>query len=73
MTAPSPRHRAGRPELGGVATSDDSCSFVVWAPNAARLSLCLGEDAATVVEMRAVADGYFRALVPECPPGTRYR
>ncbi|HEX3460852.1 MAG TPA: malto-oligosyltrehalose trehalohydrolase [Acidimicrobiales bacterium] len=73
MSPTTSRYGSSRSELGAVPTGGDSCSFGVWAPNANRLSLCLGEDASTVVEMRAAADGYFRALVPECPPGTRYR
>jgi maltooligosyltrehalose trehalohydrolase len=69
----SARPGGNRSELGAVPIGGDSCSFLVWAPDATRVALCLGEDGSRVVEMRAADDGYFRALVPECPPGTRYR
>ncbi|MHB1710016.1 MAG: malto-oligosyltrehalose trehalohydrolase [Acidimicrobiales bacterium] len=59
--------------LGAVPSEGGHCSFVVWAPHATSVSVCLGVDDVRMVEAFALSDGYYRALAPDCPAGTRYR
>jgi maltooligosyltrehalose trehalohydrolase len=61
-----------RCELGACYLGDDRCQFLVWAPNADPevLLKCDGKD---VVPMAAEARGYYRLLLEDVAPGTRYR
>ena len=61
-----------RCELGACYLGDGRCQFLVWAPSADNgvLLQCDGRDA---VPMAAEARGYYRLLLDDVAPGTRYR
>jgi maltooligosyltrehalose trehalohydrolase len=64
---------AGAEGLGARPQGDGRCRFTVWAPAASTVDVELGHDPVRVVRLDPVGDGYHRAEVGECPPGTRYR
>jgi maltooligosyltrehalose trehalohydrolase len=57
--------------LGAHFCADGRTSFLVWAPQAKRVSLVLREEPPR--ELTALADGYFAGLVENAPPGTLYK
>lgn len=62
-----------RGELGAIPSHAGQCSFLVWAPHASHVSVCIGVDEIRMVEAVPVGAGYHRALAANCPAGTRYR
>ena len=59
------------PHLGARLAPDGSCSFRVWAPLATEVELVLPETDRRVPLARGER-GYFTAIVPAAPAGTRY-
>jgi len=65
---------AYRPTLGAVPLGGGRTSFRVWAPRAerVRLRLLAGGDPGRVRDLRREPRGYWRLIVEDAPPGTRY-
>ena len=59
--------------LGGVLVGENACSFLVWAPRAQQVDVCIIEPRERVVPMQAVGCGYFHAVVKGISAGALYR
>ena len=59
--------------LGACYRGDGGCEFLVWAPYAASQGVTLQRDGKEDVPMASEAHGYYRLLLDDAPPGTRYR
>jgi maltooligosyltrehalose trehalohydrolase len=59
--------------LGAQLLGEDECSFVVWAPQANRVDVCLGEPQERSIPMQAVGDGYFETVAQGIRAGAFYR
>jgi maltooligosyltrehalose trehalohydrolase len=68
-TVSSPRKN----HLGAQLLGEDECSFLVWAPQAKRVEVCIGEPQARAIPMQAVDGGYFRAVATGVSSGAFYR
>src|SRR5260370_7365243 len=62
-----------RCELGACYLGNGRCQFLVWAPYADSPGMLLQRDGKDAVPMAAEARGYYRLLVDDAAPGTRYR
>ncbi len=73
MRAASPPE-AYRPTLGAIPLGGARTSFRVWAPRAERVTLRLLPDGGPerLLQLQGEPRGYWRALVEDAPPGTRY-
>ena len=67
MTSP------GKENLGAVLLGGNACSFLVWAPRANRVDVCLGDPQERAIPMQAVGCGYFRTVVEDVSSGAFYR
>src|SRR6266481_2806342 len=59
-------------DLGARLLGENACSFLVWAPRASRVGVCISEGEREIV-MQAVGDGYFHAVVEDVAAGALYR
>jgi maltooligosyltrehalose trehalohydrolase len=59
--------------LGARLLGENACSFLVWAPRASRVDVCIGKQGEREIVMQAVGDGYFHAVVEEIAAGALYR
>jgi maltooligosyltrehalose trehalohydrolase len=59
--------------LGAQLLGEDECSFLVWAPQANRVEVCMGEPQERAIPMQAVGGGYFRAIAKGISSGALYR
>ncbi|MCW0417221.1 hypothetical protein NB689_002975 [Xanthomonas sacchari] len=66
--SPAAPHAALRP--GAWPGANGEVAFALWAPDAERVELVLGDDRRQ--PLQAIGDGYFAATLA-CAPGTRYR
>lgn len=66
---------AYRPTLGAIPLGGGRTSFRVWAPRAERVRLHLLADggAERGLDLQREPRGYWRLVVEDAPPGTRYR
>jgi maltooligosyltrehalose trehalohydrolase len=61
-----------RNPLGATTLSESVCRFLVWAPRARKVNLCVSERKKEIL-MQVVGDGYFHALVEDVAAGALYR
>lgn len=59
--------------LGASILRDNVCRFLLWAPHARRVEICIGEPHEREILMQPSERGYFSAIVEGVAPGTRYR
>ncbi len=59
--------------LGANYLEDGRCEFLVWAPQADRMELKISGPPDQLLPMQRRERGYWRAVVEEVTPGTRYR
>ncbi|MGB9243790.1 MAG: malto-oligosyltrehalose trehalohydrolase [Candidatus Acidiferrales bacterium] len=59
--------------LGAELVGENSCNFLVWAPRARRVEVCIVEPRARAVPMQAAGCGYFHAVVEGISAGALYR
>src|SRR5271157_2125383 len=59
--------------LGATLLEDNTCCFLVWAPRARQVDVCLSETPERKVVMQAKTCGYFHAVVGGISPGALYR
>lgn len=60
--------------LGATWSPDGTCTFLVWAPRASSVELCITQPKTFSRDMQALEHGYFFcALKGEVEPGARYR
>jgi maltooligosyltrehalose trehalohydrolase len=59
--------------LGGFLVGENVCSFLVWAPRAQLVDVCIIEPRARSLPMQAVGCGYFHAIVQGISDGALYR
>jgi maltooligosyltrehalose trehalohydrolase len=62
-----------RKPLGANRVGEGACSFLVWAPRAKKVDLCISEPQKRTLAMQEVGCGYFRALVDDIAAGAQYR
>jgi len=60
-------------DLGARLLGENACSFLVWAPRASRVEVCISEPGEREIVMQAVGDGYFHAVVEDVAAGALYR
>ena len=72
---PAGEHRVEieRCALGACYQGDGRCQFLVWAPYAGSQGVSLQCDGKDSVPMAGEAHGYYRLLLDDVAPGTRYR
>jgi len=58
--------------LGATYLGDHRCRFVLWAPHADRVDLCLVGDTARLLPMERAAGGYWHLNADHVAPGARY-
>jgi maltooligosyltrehalose trehalohydrolase len=68
-TLTSPR----KENLGAQLVGENACSFLVWAPHANRVDVCLGDPPERAIPMQAVGCGYFHTVAEGVSSGTLYR
>ena len=59
--------------LGATILGSGKCSFLVWAPRAKQVEVCLGKPGQRTVEMKSLPSGYFYAEIPDVAPGAEYK
>jgi maltooligosyltrehalose trehalohydrolase len=59
--------------LGATLLTDDSCNFLVWAPRANQVEVCISEPHERIIVMQREEPGYFRAAAENISDGTLYR
>jgi maltooligosyltrehalose trehalohydrolase len=59
--------------LGGVLVGENACSFLVWAPRARSVEVCVVEPRERAVPMQGAGCGYFHAVVEGISSGALYR
>ena len=59
--------------LGAVLVGESACSFLVWAPRARSVEVCIVEPAKRAVPMQAAGCGYFHTVVEGVSAGALYR
>jgi maltooligosyltrehalose trehalohydrolase len=59
--------------LGATLLEDNTCSFLVWAPRARQVEVCLSDTPERRIVMQAKSCGYFHAVVGGISPGALYR
>src|ERR1700733_7543308 len=67
-TVSSPR----KENLGVQLLGEDACSFLVWAPHANRVDVCIGEPPARAIPMQAVGGGNFHIVAKGISSGAFY-
>ena len=68
-TVISPR----KENLGAQLLGENACSFLVWAPHANRVHVCLGDPTERAIPMQAVGCGYFHTVAKDVSSGALYR
>ena len=68
-TLTSPR----KENLGAQLVGENACSFLLWAPRANRVDVCLGDPPERAIAMQAVGCGYFHTVAEGVSPGALYR
>jgi len=58
--------------LGATYYGDGRCRFLVWAPRAERVEVCLGSPPERIVPLEGQLQGYHRTLLEDCRPSDRY-
>lgn len=59
--------------LGATLIGEKSCLFLVWAPRAKCVDVCISKPGPRAVPMEPAGCGYFRAVVEGVGDGTLYR
>jgi maltooligosyltrehalose trehalohydrolase len=59
--------------LGAVLAGENACSFLVWAPRARSVEVCIVEPRKLAVAMQDAGCGYFHAVVEGISAGALYR
>ncbi|MFY9733469.1 MAG: malto-oligosyltrehalose trehalohydrolase [Candidatus Acidiferrales bacterium] len=59
--------------LGSVFVGENACNFLLWAPRARRVEVCIVEPRERVVPMQGAGGGYFHAVVEGVSAGALYR
>jgi maltooligosyltrehalose trehalohydrolase len=59
--------------LGAVLLGENACSFLVWAPRANQVDVCLGDPTERAIPMQAVGCGYFHTVAEDVSSGALYR
>ena len=59
--------------LGGVLVGENACSFLVWAPRARNVEVCIVEPRERAVPMQGAGCGYFHTVVEGISAGALYR
>jgi maltooligosyltrehalose trehalohydrolase len=59
--------------LGAAVVGEDACSFLVWAPRARSVEVCIVEPGKRAVPMQGAGCGYFHAVVDGISDGALYR
>lgn len=59
--------------LGATLLDGDTCSFLVWAPRAKQVEVCLSATPQRRVGMHAKKCGYFHAVAEDVSAGTLYK
>ncbi len=59
--------------LGAALVGENACSFLVWAPRARSVEVCIVEPRERVVPMQGAGCGYFHAVVGGISAGALYR
>jgi maltooligosyltrehalose trehalohydrolase len=59
--------------LGATALADGRCQFLVWAPRAKSVEVCIERPEKRRVAMEPDECGYFRAIAESVRPGTDYK
>jgi maltooligosyltrehalose trehalohydrolase len=59
--------------LGAQLVGENACSFLLWAPRANRVDVCLGDPPERAIAMQAVGCGYFHTVAEGVSPGALYR
>ncbi|MGB2667226.1 MAG: malto-oligosyltrehalose trehalohydrolase [Candidatus Acidiferrum sp.] len=67
MTAEHKEH------LGASLGDNNACSFLVWAPHANQIEVCVVEPQERRIVMHPSSCGYFHAVAEGVPAGTLYR
>ena len=62
-----------REPLGARILGEQVCSFLVWAPHASRVEVCITQPQEHKILMQPAGSGYFHAVVADLPLGTLYR
>jgi maltooligosyltrehalose trehalohydrolase len=68
-TVTSPR----KENLGALLLGENACRFLVWAPLANRVDVCIGEPRQRAIPMQAVGCGYFHTVAEDVCSGALYR
>ena len=67
------RDGSGASRLGANYLGNGRCEFVVWSPYAEDGGVALQRDGRSAVPMAPEVGGYYRLLLTDVAPGTRYR
>ncbi|HJY93257.1 MAG TPA: hypothetical protein VJ255_23425, partial [Candidatus Acidoferrum sp.] len=59
--------------LGASLGDNNTCSFLVWAPRARQVEVCIIEPQERRIAMHPTSCGYFHAVAEGIPAGTLYR
>jgi maltooligosyltrehalose trehalohydrolase len=59
--------------LGATILDSGKCSFLVWAPRARQVEVCIGKPGQRTVEMTSLSFGYFYAEIQDVAPGAEYK
>lgn len=59
--------------LGGVLVGENACGFLVWAPRARSVEVCIVEPRKLAVAMQDAGCGYFHAVLEGISAGALYR
>jgi maltooligosyltrehalose trehalohydrolase len=59
--------------LGARFLAENACSFLVWAPHANQVDVCLGDPPERAIPMQPVGCGYFHTVAEGVSPGALYR
>ncbi len=62
-----------RNPLGAATFNENVCSFLVWAPRANKVEVCVSEPREREILMQTVGCGYFHAFVEDIAAGALYR
>ena len=59
--------------LGAAVWGENVCRFLVWAPHASRVEICIGEPQERRILMQAQSRGYFSIVAESVSAGALYR
>jgi maltooligosyltrehalose trehalohydrolase len=63
----------GKESLGSSMRNENSCGFLVWAPRASKVDVCITEPRERKIGMQAARCGYFHAVVDDIATGALYQ